>query len=190
MLTSNKTSKAGNEEFCTARAELYLRKEKFATSCCKELRALTGISSLPPVSFLLHHLPMSTTPHWYNDRDASDGFSRTCSTGCGVLETSPRGSSPVLSGAKGEGVFFSFYACYCPYPSQSVRGSFLLFPGYLFVRIHKPVEYLIVDVCCSGGVYGWSNSTVTPAPLDEEVVEFLRRRVTPAGIIIMKSLRL
>ena len=58
-----------------------------------------------------------------------------------------------------------------------------LFPNYLFVRIHKPVEYDIVR--WSPGVIRVIDFNDHPAPLDEEVIEFLRRQVTPAGIIIM-----
>ena len=60
-----------------------------------------------------------------------------------------------------------------------------LFPNYLFVRIHKPVDYDIVR--WSSGVVRVVDFYGHPAPLDEEVVEFLRKRVTPAGIITMDS---
>ena len=58
-----------------------------------------------------------------------------------------------------------------------------LFPNYLFVRIHKPAEYDIVR--WSSGVVRVVDFYGHPAPLDEEVVEYLRQRVTPAGIITM-----
>jgi len=60
-----------------------------------------------------------------------------------------------------------------------------LFPNYLFVRIHKPVDYDIVR--WSSGVVRVVDFYGQPAPLDEDVVEFLRQRVTPAGIITMNS---
>jgi len=58
-----------------------------------------------------------------------------------------------------------------------------LFPNYLFVRIHKPVEYDIVR--WSSGVIRVVDFYGHPAPLDEEVIEFLKQLVTPAGIIAM-----
>jgi transcriptional antiterminator RfaH len=60
-----------------------------------------------------------------------------------------------------------------------------LFPNYLFVRIHKPADYDIVR--WSSGVVRVVDFYGHPAPLDEEVVEFLRQQVTPAGIIAMNS---
>jgi transcriptional antiterminator RfaH len=60
-----------------------------------------------------------------------------------------------------------------------------LFPNYLFVRIHKPDEYDIVR--WSSGVIRVIDFYGHPAPLDEEVIEFLRQRVTPSGIIAMDS---
>jgi len=58
-----------------------------------------------------------------------------------------------------------------------------LFPNYLFVRIHKPVEYDIVR--WSSGVIRVVDFYGHPAPLDEEIIEFLKQQVTPAGIIAM-----
>lgn len=58
-----------------------------------------------------------------------------------------------------------------------------LFPNYLFVRIHNPVEYDIVR--WSSGVIRVVDFYGHPAPLDEEVIVFLKQLVTPAGIITM-----
>ena len=58
-----------------------------------------------------------------------------------------------------------------------------LFPNYLFVRIHKPDEYDIVR--WSSGVIRVVDFYGHPTPLDEEVIEFLKQLVTPAGIIAM-----
>ena len=102
---------------------------------------------------------------------------------CGVLETPPGGSGPVSSERKGLVVFFP--RLLLPQPSPKRSRIVPLFPNYLFVRIHKPVEYDIVR--WSSGVIRVVEFYGHPAPLEEEVVEFLRRRVTPAGIIVMDS---
>ena len=84
-----------------------------------------------------------------------------------------------------KGLVVFFPRLLLPQPSPKRPRIVPLFPNYLFVRIHKPVEYDIVR--WSSGVIRVVEFYGHPAPLDEEVVEFLRRRVTPAGIIVMDS---
>ena len=60
-----------------------------------------------------------------------------------------------------------------------------LFPSYLFVCVQNPIEYDYIR--WSPGVRWVVNFDGAPAPLEEEVVEFLRRRATPAGVITMDS---
>lgn len=58
-----------------------------------------------------------------------------------------------------------------------------LFPNYLFVRIQNCAEYDFVR--WSPGVTRVVDADGRPLPLANEVVEFLRRQATPAGIITM-----
>jgi len=60
-----------------------------------------------------------------------------------------------------------------------------LFPSYLFVRIRNSAEYDAVR--WAPGVLQIVNFNGHPAPLAEDVVEFLRRQATPAGIITISS---
>jgi len=60
-----------------------------------------------------------------------------------------------------------------------------LFPNYLFVCVQSPIEH--DDVRWSPGVMWVVNFNGKPTPLEEGVVEFLRRRATPAGVITMNS---
>ncbi len=56
-----------------------------------------------------------------------------------------------------------------------------LFPGYLFV--HADLEAQFSDVVWTPGVRKLIGFGLTPTPLEDAVVEFLRQRVGPAGVL-------
>jgi transcription antitermination factor NusG len=60
-----------------------------------------------------------------------------------------------------------------------------LFPNYLFVCAQSPIAH--DHVRWSPGVMWVVNIDGSPTPLEEGVVDFLRRRATPAGVITMHS---
>ncbi len=56
-----------------------------------------------------------------------------------------------------------------------------LFPNYLFVRIDLEGQYF--DVTWTPGVKRFISFGASPAPVSDAVVEFLQKRVGPAGIL-------
>ena len=60
-----------------------------------------------------------------------------------------------------------------------------LFPGYLFIRIDLNEQFF--DVVWAPGVLKFVGFGSVPASVDDEVVEFLRERVGPEGMLCPKS---
>ena len=56
-----------------------------------------------------------------------------------------------------------------------------LFPRYLFVRLDTPADYHATR--WAPGVKELVSFNGTPAPLEDEVIAFLRQRATPEGIL-------
>jgi len=68
-----------------------------------------------------------------------------------------------------------------PVASARQRQIIPLFPSYLFVQLSIPTEHAAVVWC--PGVRCLVSFNGTPAPLDEEVVAFLKSQTTDDGII-------
>jgi transcription elongation factor/antiterminator RfaH len=60
-----------------------------------------------------------------------------------------------------------------------------LFPNYLFTRIRSPEQYYCI--LWTPGVRRIVSFNGAPAPLDEEVVAFLKTQGTPEGVITARS---
>ena len=67
------------------------------------------------------------------------------------------------------------------YSQRNRRQIVPLFPNYLFVQLRVPDDYNVVR--WSPGVNHLVGCDGTPTPLDDAVVEFLRQRSTPDGIL-------
>ena len=66
--------------------------------------------------------------------------------------------------------------------AEAPRRIVPLFPNYLFARLYLPVEYAFAR--WSPGVkyvVGFNNE---PAPIEDEIVEFLQRKANPEGILV------
>jgi transcription elongation factor/antiterminator RfaH len=84
---------------------------------------------------------------------------------------------------KGLEVFFPRLLLPHPLPK---RGQVVpLFPNYLFVRLQLPDEYYYA--LWSPGVKSLVSFNGTPAPLDDEIVTFLRQRATAEGLLAGRS---
>ena len=68
-----------------------------------------------------------------------------------------------------------------PVARRNRRRLVALFPNYLFVRIHLSDQYNYA--LWSPGVKSFVSFNGTPAPIDDEVVQFLIRQSTPDGVI-------
>ena len=69
-----------------------------------------------------------------------------------------------------------------PYVRRHRRPTVPLFPNYLFVQLRLPDDYNVVR--WSPGVKHVVGYGGIPTPLDETVVEFLRQKATPEGILL------
>ncbi|MBI3303108.1 MAG: hypothetical protein HYZ72_13665 [Deltaproteobacteria bacterium] len=84
---------------------------------------------------------------------------------------------------KGLEVFFPRILLPHPIPK---RGQVVpLFPSYLFVRLQLPEEYH--HVLWSPGVKSLVSFNGTPAPLDDEIVAFLKHQATSDGLLTGRS---
>jgi len=68
-----------------------------------------------------------------------------------------------------------------PEHASGRRGIVPLFPGYLFVRLAIPDRYY--DVIWAPGVQGFVGGTAGPASLEDQVVDLLRDKAAPDGVI-------
>jgi transcription elongation factor/antiterminator RfaH len=84
---------------------------------------------------------------------------------------------------KGIDVFFPRLRL--PVASAKQRQIIPLFPSYLFVHLSIPTEHAAVVWC--PGVRCLVSFNGTPAPLDDEVVTFLKNQTTDDGIIGAQS---
>ena len=80
---------------------------------------------------------------------------------------------------KGIEVFFP--QLQLPVPRVKQRHTIPLFPSYLFVQLCLPGEHCAVLWC--PGVKCLVSFNGTPAPLDDQVVQFLKEQATTDGII-------
>ena len=80
---------------------------------------------------------------------------------------------------KGIRVFYP--RLHLPVSSAKQRQIIPLFPSYLFVQLYIPAEHAAVIWC--PGVRSLVSFNGTPAPLDDEVVDFLQSQTTTEGMI-------
>jgi transcriptional antiterminator RfaH len=100
-----------------------------------------------------------------------------------VAYSMPRKESFAQLQLERQGIEVFFPQLLLPYPRR--RSVVPLFPRYLFVRPHTPAEYYAT--LWTPGVKELVSFNGTPAPLEDEVVTFLRQRANPEGVLPARS---
>ncbi len=102
-----------------------------------------------------------------------------------VVYSKPRKETLALFHLQRKGLEVFFPRLLLPQASPKRSSVVPLFPRYLFVRLRIPQEHHYA--LWSPGVKCLVSFSGTPAPLDEEVVDFLKKRANSEGILAARS---
>ncbi len=98
-----------------------------------------------------------------------------------VVYSKPRREEFAQSNLQRKGLEVFFPRLALPYPRPKQNPIVPLFPNYLFVRLRLPEEYSYA--LWSPGVKNIVSFNDTPAPIDEDIVTFLKSQADVASII-------
>ncbi len=98
-----------------------------------------------------------------------------------VVYSKPRREEFAQSNLQRKGLEVFFPRLALPYPRPKQNPIVPLFPNYLFVRLRLPEEYSYA--LWSPGVKNIVSFNDTPAPIDEDIVTFLKSQADIASII-------
>lgn len=102
-----------------------------------------------------------------------------------VVYAKPRREEFAQSNLQRKGLEVFFPRLALPHPRPKQNPIVPLFPNYLFVRLRLPEEYNYA--VWSPGVKNIVSFNDTPAPIDEDIVTFLKSQADIAGVIKGRS---
>jgi transcription elongation factor/antiterminator RfaH len=121
---------------------------------------------------------LNTTNHMLEEHLATeDGPNRQWY----VVYSKPRREEFAQSNLQRKGLEVFFPRLAFPHPRPRQNQIVPLFPNYLFVRLQLPEEYNYA--LWSPGVKTLVSFNETPAPIDEEIITFLKSQADIAGVI-------
>ena len=102
-----------------------------------------------------------------------------------VIYAKPRKEDSVIFHAQRKGVEVFFPRLLLPHQLVKRQKIVPLFPSYVFVRVEAPEQYDYVR--WSPGVKYVVNFNGTPAPVDDYIIQFLKHRADPEGLLAVRS---